>query len=231
MKAKELAQLLLAEIEKGTYTKLPTEEQLIETYSLTRYCVRQAINILVESGRVYIVQGSGVYARENKAKGCLNLSSTKGITKEFEGKQIRSKCIEISEQLSDKALSKSLECPEFTKIYKIVRIRYVDEQPLAIEYAYYKQEFVPYLNQEIVENSIYKYLIEALKLNIGFADKIIEAKAISELEADYLELNPNDPAIVIKDSVYLRSGEIFNLSEVVYNYKLAKFFDLATFKK
>ena len=134
----------------------------------------------------------------------------------------------------EKATEKDIElfkCDENTEIYNAIRLRHVDNNPFALEFSRYNKKLVPYLNKEIAESSIFNYIQDALKLNIGFADKIIESRKITEYEAELLELEKGDPAIIINDTVYLKSGEIFDCSSVVYNFKYAKFFDLAIFKK
>lgn len=234
MKAKELKEILLEQIENGVYNetkKLPTEDQLIKTYGVTRYSVRRVIEELAEMCIVYQVQGSGVYIRENRRSGYLSLSSTRGISNEFIDKNVSTKLISMN---LEKATEKDMElfkCDENTEIYNVIRLRHVDNNPFALEFSRYNKKLVPYLNKEIAESSIFNYIQDALKLNIGFADKIIESRKITEYEAELLELEKGDPAIIINDTVYLKSGEIFDCSSVVYNFKYAKFFDLAIFKK
>ncbi|MDQ7862157.1 winged helix-turn-helix domain-containing protein [Peribacillus frigoritolerans] len=52
------------EILDGKYTlntKLPTEEELMKKFDVSRNTIRKAINILVEQGYIYQVQGSGIF--------------------------------------------------------------------------------------------------------------------------------------------------------------------------
>ena len=63
-----------------------------------------------------------------------------------------------------------------------------------------------------------------LKLTFGFADEHICAIKLDEQQADLLDLNPGDPGLVISDTVYLDNGLLFNVSQVIYNYKYANFY-------
>ena len=64
--------LIVDEIERdildGKYNsigKLPTEEELVATYGVSRTTVRKAIVILSSKGYIYLVQGSGIFIRES----------------------------------------------------------------------------------------------------------------------------------------------------------------------
>lgn len=233
MKAKELSEMLIEAINQGIYQnkdKLPTEEQLMDIYAVSRYCIRQAMELLKEKGIVYQVQGSGIYVRENKRQDCLTLSNTQGISNEFSGYKVTTTLLSMEIVEADEALASQMECEVGTPIYVLERLRMVNGTPFAIEYTKYNKKIISYLNKEICEGSIYNYISEGLKLTIGFADKIIQARKLTKQEATYLQLEPNDPAIVFHDSVYLKNGELFNSSEVVYNYQKAKFFNLATYR-
>ena len=98
-----------------------------------------------------------------------------------------------------------------------------------MEYSYYNKDIIPYLNEDIAKSSIYSYILEDLKLNIGFADKVIYADKMDEETAEQLELDMSDPALVIENKVFLNNGDIFEVSKVIHNYKYAKLLKLATF--
>lgn len=233
MRYKELAKILRKNIEEGVYQetgRLPTEDNLMEEYQVTRYCVRNAINILVDLGQVYLVQGSGMFTRASKRKGCLSLGTTKGVTGEVEDGKVESKVIRLETIQADQELVERMKCAIGTPIYHIVRVRYIDGEPLSVEDTYYNKEMVSYLDEKIAEGSIFHYIKSNLGLNIGFADKVLFADKLTKEVAHYLELETGDPTIVIEDDVYLTNGKMFNASHVYYHYKRAKFFNLASAK-
>jgi GntR family transcriptional regulator of bglA len=233
MRYKELAEILRKNIDKGVYQetgKLPTEDNLMEEYQVTRYCVRNAINILVELGQVYPVQGSGMFTRTSKRKGCLSLGTTKGVTGELEDSKVETKVIRLESMQADQEWAERMKCAIGTPIYHVIRVRYVDGEPLSVEDTYYNKEMVSYLDEKIAAGSIFHYIKSSLGLNIGFADKIVYADKLTKEVAKHLELEAGDPAIVIEDDVYLTNGKMFNASHVYYHYKRAKFFNLASAK-
>jgi GntR family transcriptional regulator of bglA len=207
--------------------KIPTEDQLIAEYEVSRNTIRNAIKELVKLGILYPVQGSGMFIKEAKKPHTVYLNSTRGVTTDHSNHNITNKVISLELQEANKELSVKMQCEVGTPIYYIIRFRLMDDVPYAVEYTYYNKDIIPYINKEIAEKSIFDYIKNDLKLSFGFADKYIGAKKINAFESELLDLQVGDPSIVIEDSVYLTNGTLFNASKIVYNYKLAHFFMVA----
>lgn len=231
MNAEELIKDLQKRIQLNEFEnmKLPTEDVLMEEYGVTRYRIRKTIEELVNIGLIYQVQGSGMYVKEPQ-KDTLILSSTQGIVTNFPDKKVSSKVLDLKLEEADEVLATKFKCEVGTPIYFLTRLRYLNGKPFSIEYSQYNQEMVSYLDEEIAEGSLYSYIEDELNLSIGFADKVISADKINQQQADLLNLEENDPGLLITDTVYLANGNIFNISTVLYNYKLAKLFDVANLK-
>ena len=180
--------------------KIPTEDQLVNEYKVSKNTIRSAIKILVKSGLIYPVQGSGMFVRDTRKYNTVFLSGTRGITKDHPGQKITNKCLLLEIVNAD------------------------DNIPYAVEYTYYNKNIIPYLNKDIVEASIYSFIKNDLNISFGFADKYISSRKLTDKESELLELEKGDPTIIIEDNVYLSNGSLFNSSQIVYNYKLAHFF-------
>lgn len=229
MKYRELANKIMKNIEDGVYRgeeRLPTENALMEQFHVSRYCVRKAVNILVEFGVVYAVQGSGMYIRKSKREGCLSLRSTRGITAELWNQEIETQVAHLEVIQADEEIANRMKCKMGTPVYYLIRIRKMQGEPFAVEYTYYNKEIVPDIDEKIASGSLFGYVQSVLGLSIGFADKIVSCDKLSEETAEYLKLEPGEPSIIIEDDVYLANGRMFNASRVYYHKKV-KFFDLA----
>lgn len=233
VKYKEIADCLEREIREGQFDetkKLPTEEELIKTFEVSRNTIRKAINQLVNRGLIYQVQGSGMFLREKSVSDYINLGSLRGLTKDLDSKTIETKILDLHVIEADEGIACPLRCEVGAKLYYVKRLRIVDEEPFSIEISFFKKDIVPYLNEDIASSSIYSYLIEDLKLNIGFADKIINCEKIDEAGAELLNVNPQDPALVIENTVCLTNGTIFELSKSIFHYQKAKILNRINFK-
>lgn len=229
MKYQEFTEILKNNINNGIYQendKLPTEDSLMEMYGLSRYCVRKAINILVQEGEVYSIQGSGMFIRKSKGLGCMNLGTTKGLTSELDRQKITTKVISIEVISANKEIASRMHCEVGTQCYYLERLRYINNEPLSVEYTYYNKELVPYIDVEIATGSLFGYIKEELKLNVGYADKMLSVEKLEESTAFHLELNAGDPTLVVEDEAYLANGKLFNASKICYHYEKTKFFGL-----
>lgn len=233
VKYKEIADYLERDIRDGkfdTAKKLPTEEELINNFKVSRNTIRKAINQLVNLGLIYQVQGSGMFLREKSITDYINLGSLRGLTKDLTSKIIETKILELHVVEAEEVIAKQLRCEVGANLYYIKRLRIVDKEPFSIEISYFKKDIVPYLNEDIASSSIYRYLIEDLKLNIGFADKVINCEKIGEANAELLHVKPLDPALIIENTVCLTNGTIFELSKSVFHYEKAKILNRINFK-
>lgn len=229
MKYQELANKIMKNIEDGVYRseeKLPTENALMAQYRVSRYCVRKAVNILMEFGMVYPVQGSGMYIRKSKRDGCLSLRSTRGMTAELCNQKVETQVVHLEVLQAEEEVASRMKCKLGTPVYYLIRIRKMEGKPFAVEYTYYNKEIIPEIDEKIAAGSLFGYIQKVLGLNIGFADKIVSCGKLSEETAGYLALEPGEPSIIIEDDVYLTNGRMFNASRVYY-HKNTKFFDLA----
>ena len=233
VKYKEIAQLLEESILHDKYkncSKLPTEEELMREFSVSRNTIRKSISLLVDRGYVYQVQGSGIFIRQTSKEGCITLGNIRGLTGDFQSKDITTKLLDLKQVKANEDLAKKMKCTVGTDLYYVKRLRYLDGMNFAVEYSYYNKDIISYLNKDIVEKSIYSYIQNDLKLNIGFADKIIYCDKLDKEHSELLRLDEGDPATIIEDTVFLTNGLIFDISKVIYNYKMAKMLSLANYK-
>lgn len=234
MNTKQLTQRFLQDIEnkiiQDENNRLPSEPELMKHYDVTRYTLRMTLSTLVDQGIVYQVQGNGTFVRNRAKNDFISLDQTSGLTEEARrlGKELKTIYAHLSTIQTKDALylPDGLEFSDEEELYFVERLRYLGRTPFVLEYSYYRKKFVPYLNQEIVDHSIYEYIKQALKLNLGFADKFISCEACGSAESEALQLTPSSPVLVLKDEAYLNSGEVFNFSKLYYHPQ-TQFFMLA----
>ncbi|PZD95866.1 GntR family transcriptional regulator [Paenibacillus sambharensis] len=233
VKYKEIADALEQEIRSGKYDaarKLPTEEELITQFGVSRNTVRRAVNQLVNRGYIYQVQGSGMFLRDKSATDYINLGSLRGLTKDLSPDRIHTEVLDLHTMEAGSETAGRLNCEAGTMLYYIKRLRLVDEEPFSIEISCFNKNIVPYLNKDIASSSIYSYLIDDLKLSIGFADKVITSDQIGVVNAGLLQVKALDPALIVENTVCLTNGTVFEYSQSIFHYKKAKLLNRISFK-
>jgi GntR family transcriptional regulator of bglA len=224
----EIAEQIIDKIQQGQYQegqKLPTIIELTKQFGTGRNTIKKALDILATEGYTYRNQGSGIYIRQNTHHDYINLGGLSGIGKDFsDDVVISTDLIDLLETTADSRLAEKMKCQIGTPLYFVSRLRKRDGKPFDIEFAFFNREIITYLNQEIVETSIYNYIQNVLKLSIGFSDKIFQIEALNATNAALLGLKTDDPALVIEEAVYLKNGYLFNYSFNYYHKDNAKFY-------
>jgi len=189
--------IIMKKIEAGEFLpgeKLPSERVLAEMYGINRMTVKSAINALVTKGYLYRLQGKGTFAQKKDFHrlnlGLLNEPGNTGITA-----RVKSQGVKISNKILTKGIlsgsryfSSRLEIDLDAPVYSLHRIRYGNEEPIAVEYTYVPYRHFPGIELIDFKNvSLYDYMDSKGRMPISFEQKfqIIE---VSKKEAKYLEL-------------------------------------------
>lgn len=203
--------------------KLPSEDELIEQYKVSRNTIRSAIQALSRVGFIYPVQGSGYYIHEVQEP-CTYMGGTKGLSFDHPGRKLTTKLISLTVETCDAKLSKLMKCEIGALVYHFIRVRFSDNQPLCIEDTYYLKSVVPYLGKEICEQSVYSYIQNDLGINFGLTDKYVSCDIFTKEQSEILGISEGRPCLIIEDRAYTTSGILFNASKTYYVHDKAKFF-------
>lgn len=221
--AQEINQL----IQKSNMTqgeKLPTLTDLAEEYQVSKNTIIKAFEVLESHGIVYQVRGSGTYVRGRHRKGYVNLTDVHGFQSIFREFNLSSEVLELKELEADDHIADMLNMKKNETVYFLKRVRHIESRPLCIEESYYNKSYVPYLNEEIVRQSVFSYLTNDLKIDITFSDFFLRLGKLNEEQAHYLNLQAQDPSIEIESIYYLNNGQPFDYSIIKYHYEEAQFF-------
>lgn len=204
--------------------QLPNIEGLINQYQVSRTTIIKALNRLERHGVIYQVQGSGIFVRQPKKRGYLNFLESHGFSVDLNDLPGSSEVFNVDLMHPNQKIKENLQCDDNEDVYYIKRLRYVDGKVYGFEQSYYRKKLVSYLNKEIAENSIFSYVQEVCKINIGFSDKYFKAIKLDAEIAQYLGLQAGDPALCVEEIFYTTSGEPFDFSQIIYHYDNAKFY-------
>lgn len=204
--------------------KLPSIEMLMKQYNASKNTILKALNELERQAYIYQVRGSGSFVRKQKRSGYLNLTQANGLRNNLREMNLTTKMLDLQIIKPTPEVLENLNVEEDEDIYYVKRLRLIDEQPFSIEESYYSKSVVPYLNKDIVESSIFDYLTNDLKLNPGFTDHFLCIDSLKEKDALLLNLKDGDPTFLVESIFFLKNGQPFDYSKVLYHYKEAKFF-------
>lgn len=196
----QIQELIINRIESHEYLPgemIPSERVLAQMYSVSRPLIRQAIDDLVLQRYLTRVQGKGTFVRKpdnNKvALGILNESvnaSFTSLVKNF-GIEISNKVLGCGILSGRLFFADKLHLSPTDEIYGLHRVRYGNQEPLALELAYLPKVFFPDIESYNFERiSLYDYMQSKGHLPVEFEETMMMIEAGDKLKR-YLQL-PSD---------------------------------------
>ncbi len=196
--------------------KLPSEKVLMERFQVSKRTVRRAIDELILYGKVHRVKDVGVFTVDRKLFKPFDVFT--GFTGEVEamGGKVKNVLLEFDLIEADASLSKILGVEQGDAVYKLVRLRLKDEQPLILDESYFPKALVP-LSESVVSGSIYAYMQKVLKLKPERAVQQIKAVFTPDKYLEHLMIKKNTPVLSVEMTGYLQDGRVFEYSKSYKN--------------
>lgn len=218
-KYEEIANTIRNRIKSDIYppdSLLPKQIDLVKEFSVSRMTIQKALDILTLEGLLTSKKGVGttVLRQPFLTRDTSTLSEYGGLSQEIAeaGRKLISQVIEFSVEFPDAIVQERLHITEEEPVYKIVRLRIVENEPFILEHTYMPIHLIPNLKKETLESSIYQYIINELGFKITGAYRTIHADKSSSYDQKYLNCGEHDPVLEIRQIVYLQNGQPFEYS-------------------
>jgi GntR family transcriptional regulator len=200
---------------------LPSEREFSEKYQISRMTVRQAINNLVQMGLLNRKQGRGTFVSDQKIE-------KRGLTSFSEdmlerGMTPSSELLDFKVIPATAAIAQDLRIREADPVYEIKRIRLADGVPMALETNYISEDLVPGITEDLLNQSIYRFIQEKLNLSITHASQSIEASVVDSMEAEYLQIPKGAPTLFIQRIAMLENNVPLETVKSLYRADRYKF--------
>lgn len=204
---------------------LPSENELSLKYNCTRSTVRKALDLLVNEGYIIKKQGKGsiVHMKRNS----LGLLSFRGFSDALGNRKHNIDSILLQEpvlihwpanffyNLSKKELS--------VKTYFISRLRFVEQEPVLVEYTYIPNiKLENFLSRPLEKNSLFQTLRSRYHIDIKSVSQDLHAIAVSEDVSRLLKYYPGAPVVHLYRK-YFTSRPDLNIYSSLY-CKTEKYF-------
>lgn len=202
----QLMETLVKQIDEQYYEEheqLPSERELCKIYNLSRITVRQALQDLEHEGYIYKLKGKGTFIAPKSYN--QHLSKLYSFTNEMEkiGKTPTTKVLSFDKITVDERLAQKMMINPLEDVYKIVRLRFADNEPLMYETSYLPQKVFPDLTiQDLIERPMYDVFRQDYQIGLTNATERFSATLIREEEAVHLRSETGQPAMLIKRYAY-----------------------------
>lgn len=207
--------------------QLPSENELMAQYQVSRNTIRNAIAILANHGIVKRVQGSGYFINQQLINNneLMLMASKDGIhptrPQSYEDKntilkKLKTKILSFKTLKAKELTAEALGCELGADLYYIERLRYFNDELFCLEKTYYLKKVVPYLDEKICQGSIFEFIQKQFNIEVNDADEFIKMTYTDKKDSEKLNIPAKTPNIQITEINYLRNNIAFNYSVINY---------------
>lgn len=194
---------------------LPSERVLAERLQVARGTVRHQIDQLVTEGRVRRVPGRGTFVSTPRFEQTQRMSSfSRDMVKR--GMKPSSRVLSVRVLESTEATARRLEIPTGSPVVALVRIRYADDEPMALENTNLPAlRFAGLENADLDQRSLYDVMATDYGCHVETADQRVSVLALSAAEAKQLDTEPGSPAFQIERTTRDNMGTVVEYGHAV----------------
>ena len=206
-------QALIADLGEGA--SLPAERALAEQLGTSRTTLRKALAELSGEGVLRRTQGSGNFVAPPKIVHVRQLTS---MTQDLDAEEMRvtSRILEFRRQRASREVAAHLEVPTGERILRLVRLRCVDDEPLAIEEAHLPGRLLGLEAQLAERGSLYATLRKCYDTEIASVEDTVETAVATPAEADLLTIGAGQPMLLIHRTARDATGTVVEWTRSVY---------------
>lgn len=207
--ADQVRDQLLSAVHSGALevgAKIPNEQQLCDTFGVSRVTVREAVRSLVEAGYLNRVHGSGTYvAFRPSARHSLERNLSYSTMIEEAGMRPTRRLISVDRgQASDEDANR-LGIESGDPVIRVERVRHADEHPVISSVDTLPSEMLGDVSDEALAGSLYD-LLQARGHKIAHAEATLLPVVANAQQAAILGVTPRSPLLHIAQVDWLTDG-------------------------
>jgi GntR family transcriptional regulator len=222
----QLADLLREKIHDGSLTSgmaLPSEFDLIDEHNISRGTVREALRLLEQEGIIEKRKGVGTFVSAPKIEHETDRPMGFSRVMQMTGKTATAQLLEMRKFLPSHSISETLGLSQVDSVYLVKRLRFADEEPLLLEYSYFREDVGEKLLNQNLTKSIYSLMEGKFGLILNRSVNTVEAQLAKEEEAALLGVETGSPVLVLKRIVYFDEETPFEYAKDIYRADRTKF--------
>lgn len=203
---RRIVRVLEGKIEAGEYPpghRLPPERELCEIFGVSRITARQALSELARRRLVVRHQGQGTFVSrpgvESSLLGFFSISEALRA----DGRLVATRVVSTSLTTPDTGEATTLGCDVQDAVVRIVRLRFVDGDPYALETSTLLARRFPGLEAyDFGARSLYDVLARTYGTRLVRARETVAPVILAEPQAELLGVDIRQPALRLIRSTY-----------------------------
>lgn len=223
----KVEEILASEIAGGELKpgdRLPSEDELLERFGVSRITVRRAIQNLIQRGSLEIRRGRGTYVLAPKIS--QELTKLTGFVEDMDvhGRRASARVLSKEVVAANAVVARHLEIGKGTRVMRIERVRLADSVPMSFDETYLPLD----IGRQVVSNDlrskpIFTLLEEKYGIPLIEAEYKLEAAAASEHVAKALAISAGAPIFCIERTSFTEGGRPVDYETLSYRGDLIRF--------
>ena len=208
----QLMDILKEKVQSGTWApgdQIPGEQDLCELYGVSRTVVRQALLELELEGVINRRKGRGTFIALPKINEGL-IQKLTGFYQDMVERGLKpgTKVLHQNVEPASEKVANFLGIKPADQVIDILRLRYINEEPIQLVTTYIPFEICPGLAQvDLTDLSLYEYLEKECGIFIAKGRRYIEAVLANETEAELLGIERGAPLLMLDSISFSESGQ------------------------
>lgn len=201
--ARYVRDLLRSAVLSGAYPtgRLPTEDDLVKTFAVSRNVIRAALELLREENLIERARGAGTFVVVEKST--HDLGTAHDMAEEKPGtRRFRNVVIAAEFVAAPPIVAEALACEPGDEVMLIDRLVEVDGEPMTLSTHFLRSQIAGALRGADLSADFYELLEQTAGIQVGKARLIIEAVAADETVAQLLRVTPGSPLLLFQRLIH-----------------------------
>lgn len=226
-KYQEIEELLLKEIAAGKYSVgelIPKEMDLVAKYQVSRPTVRHALQDLVNQGYLERKKHAGTIVKRNKiAQEFTHVIESYSHEMQHNGLRAETKVLFFAKIAAPKEIAKAMKLENGAEVYKLIRLRYADREPLVLVTTFLPAKILPDFDKiDFGKQSLYQELAKR-DLAVVHVKRKLEVKTAGSEIANLLDIDQGLPVFYFHTHGYSSDERLLEYSIATYRGDLNYF--------
>jgi GntR family transcriptional regulator len=203
---KQISDWLREQIEEGSLKKnekLPSENEMSDTFDVSRVTVRRALQTLENEQLIYRCQGLGSFVSDHRTH--QSFAQLKDFNEELSGSglQASSKVISLGQEKVSEEIASFLNIKENSIVVKLERVRLGNGQPIACDVTWLPVFYGQLIEGfDLEETTIFKILENEFEIPIEKGCYRLGATVADATRSSHLEVEEYTPLLLINRISY-----------------------------
>jgi GntR family transcriptional regulator len=183
--------------------RLPSEDDLVQEYAVSRTTIRAAIQSLVQRGLVEIRRGKGTFVTQPKIT--QELTELTGFVEDMQalGRHAKAKVLDQRIVAANQVVARQLALAQGTPVVRIQRVRLADAIPLSFDETYLPKQLGEKVMADNLETEpIFSLLEQKYRTPLVEAEYRLEAVCADPTVATALCIDVGSPIFLIERTSY-----------------------------